>query len=58
VITVFTEIALCDRYQRRSTIRRHANSRIEPPVYPVPSERFTESAMVVPKVVEATIVAQ
>jgi len=58
VLTVFTEIVPCDQYQRLSTAMRQTSSSDEPPVYPMPSERSAKSAMVVPKVVGATIVAQ
>ena len=37
---------------------RQANRINEPPVYPTPEERVAKSAMVVPAVVEATIVDQ
>jgi hypothetical protein len=47
-----------DAYQSQSTAARQARSRAEPPVYPMPSERSAKSAMVVPKVVEATMVDQ
>ncbi len=45
-------------YQSPSTAARQARSRADPPVYPMPSERSAKSAIVVPKVVEATMVDQ
>jgi hypothetical protein len=37
---------------------RQANRTNDPPVYPIPKERVAKSAIVVPAVVEATIVDQ
>ena len=52
--TVWTEIVPSDQYQKPSAMTTQPSSSVEPPVYPMPSERSAKSAMVVPKVVEAT----
>jgi len=58
VLTVATDIEPSDQYHRPSTARRQTNKSNDPPVYPIPKERVAKSAMVVPAVVEATIVDQ
>jgi hypothetical protein len=58
VVTVSTEIEPSERYHRPSTAMRQASSSNDPPTYPMPRERSAKSAMVVPAVVDATIVAQ
>ena len=52
------EIRPASTFHMNSDSSTSPSNNSDPPVYPMPSDRVAKSASVVPKVVEATIVAQ
>ena len=56
--TLSTDTLPSVRCQTKIDATTQANSSVEPPAYPTPIERVAKSAIVVPAVVDAMIVAQ